>query len=355
MKILMISFHFPDYTIEITNALAKENKGQVYLAIPKNKLSKDRQAKISKKVTKVYFHKPQKDRQLSNFIHIFKLILKIKQIKPDLIHFQGENIWFLPIFFSFFKKTRIDTIHDLEPHIGESSNGKIFTAYFLRRFSQGLILHSAYLKNEMLEKLKTKAQIAIIPHGGYEGFQIFKKYKEKKNWILFFGRIFKYKGLDYLIKAEPLIRKKIKDFKIVIAGTGEDFKKYQELIKNKENFIIYNRYISEKLLSELFQKANVVVLPYIAGSQTGVIPLAYAFKKPVIATKVGALPEMVIDQKTGFLIGKEDPKQIAEAVVKMLNQNQKRQKMGQNGYLFAKKELSLEKIAKKTITFYKKC
>ena len=90
--------------------------------------------------------------------------------------------------------------------------------------------------------------------------------------ILFFGRIWEYKGLEYLIKAEPLITKEVLDAKIIIAGTGENFKKYEEMMVHRDKFIVYNYRTPYKEGEELFQRCSVVVLPYIEAPQSGVVP-----------------------------------------------------------------------------------
>jgi len=78
----------------------------------------------------------------------------------------------------------------------------------------------------------------------------------------------------------------------------------------------------------------------------------YDFKKPVISTNVGALPDVVIDGKTGFLVEPRNVKQLAEKIIWMLKHPKERKQMGINGYKFSKKELSWNKIAKMTIEAY---
>ena len=88
-------------------------------------------------------------------------------------------------------------------------------------------------------------------------------------------------------------------------------------IQNSEepNFIVYNYRIPYKEGAELFQRCSVVALPYIDASQSGVIPTAYGFKKPVVVTEVGAIPEIVGDGITGFIVPPRNPEALAEAIV----------------------------------------
>jgi glycosyltransferase involved in cell wall biosynthesis len=146
----------------------------------------------------------------------------------------------------------------------------------------------------------------------------------------------------------------VPDVKIVIAGAGEDIEKYEKMMVHKDKFILYNEYIPDNRVNELFQKACIVVLPYIDGSQSGVIPQAYAFRKPVVITDVGSLPENVEEGVTGYIVPPRDSKKLAEAIIDLLTDDEKRNKMGQNAYKKTQEELSWKNIAGKTVEVYKK-
>ena len=123
---------------------------------------------------------------------------------------------------------------------------------------------------------------------------------------------------------------------------------------NKERFIVYNEYIPDGSVAELFQRASIVVLPYTDGSQSGVIPQAYAFKKPVIITNVGSLPENVEDGVTGYIVPPKNSKQLSARIIELLTNAAKRKQMGENAYRKTKNELAWKSIAPKTVAVYKK-
>ena len=123
---------------------------------------------------------------------------------------------------------------------------------------------------------------------------------------------------------------------------------------NKERFIVYNEYIADESVAELFQRASVVVLPYIDGSQSGVIPQAYAFKKPVVITNVGSLPENVEDGITGFIVPPKNSKDLAARIIELLTNDEKRKQMGANAYCKTQNELAWESIAPQTVAVYEK-
>ena len=142
--------------------------------------------------------------------------------------------------------------------------------------------------------------VDVVPHISLGSAPDDAPSHDQEPTILFFGRIWEYKGLEYLIRAEPLITAEVPNAKIVIAGEGEDFDRYRRLMVHPERFVVYNEYVSDDVRATLFQQASVVALPYIEASQSGVLPLAYMHMKPVVATTVGGLPEMVDDGSDGI-------------------------------------------------------
>ncbi len=133
----------------------------------------------------------------------------------------------------------------------------------------------------------------------------------------FFGRISQYKGLEYLQESfAGLLQRGHKDIELVIAGSGKywfDTEPYTTMPEIK----ILNRYIPNEELVQLLQDASVVICPYTDATQSGVIMSAYALKKPVIATRVGGLAEMVEDGETGLLIEPKSAAAISNAILQL--------------------------------------
>jgi glycosyltransferase involved in cell wall biosynthesis len=108
------------------------------------------------------------------------------------------------------------------------------------------------------------------------------------------------------------------------------------------------------MVADLFQRASVVVLPYTDASQSGVVPLAYAFGKPVVVTDVGSLPEVVDDAETGYIVPPKDPTRLGDAIIDLLKNKEKRKTMGEKAYRKGEEELSWGRIALRTVEVYKK-
>ncbi len=357
MKIVCITTLFFDYVVQISNALSVSE--DITLMLP-DTTPEYILENISDKVNLYLFKYPRHIYYPSIFSSIIEIANQINRIEPDIIHFQVTGI--LPCLLQPFirKYRKIATFHDIKPHIGSRNQWFFrFILYCARKAALQYIVHGNKVKEEMAHLYDVPLEkINVSPLGGYD-VAVFKKYEnpvvvEEGDQVLFFGTIFEYKGLEYLIKAEPMITKELPDVKIVIAGTGEDFGKYEAMMVNRENFIVHYYNIPYETGAELFQKSSVVVLPYIHASQSGVIPVAYGFHKPVVVTNVGSIPEMVEDGITGLIVQPRDSSALADAVLKLMKDEKTRKQMGDNGYQRLISDLSWESIASKHIDIYQK-
>jgi glycosyltransferase involved in cell wall biosynthesis len=368
MHVIHITTWFFEYTVELANGLSKIDDITVTLILPETtrKYLGDTWSKLLNPHINVKLFSYGRVKSARNILMapftIYFLIRYINRMRPDVIHIQESPGVFVCLALPFIKRYPIvSTNHDVKPHLGFEKGFKSSYREILRkivtRYSNKIIVHGEYLKNVAISYLHLKAgDVYVIPHGE---FSIFKKWNEEintneeQNTILFFGRIGKYKGLDYLIKAEPLISRIIPELKFIIAGSGDYFQECEKMMLNKERFECHIRFIPNEEVPELFQRASIVVLPYIDASQSGIIPIAYAFKKPVVVTNVGSIPEVVDDGKTGFIVPPRDTKALANAIIKLLKDDELRKQMGENAYKKMKEDLSWDKIAEKTIEVYK--
>ena len=159
-----------------------------------------------------------------------------------------------------------------------------------------------------------------------------KKVTEEPGLILFFGRVDKHKGVEYLVRAQPFITQHIEGAHIVIAGQGPEFGRCRQLMADLSSFELHEGFVSNDLVAELFQRAAVVVLPYLSASTSAVLMTAQVFGKPVVATLVGCLPEYLEDGITGFLVPPANEEKLASAIVELLQNNKLRHQMGENAF-----------------------
>jgi glycosyltransferase involved in cell wall biosynthesis len=158
-------------------------------------------------------------------------------------------------------------------------------------------------------------------------FSYFTKIADGKdagnNYLLFFGRISKYKGVDILLNAMPDVIDKFPEEQLIIAGKGasDDLLQHPVLQQKKYNACIINRYIPNEELVGLIKQAKLVICPYIDATQSGVLMTAFALNKPVIASNVGAFQEHIKSGVNGFLVPASDSKALAQTIIECLGQD----------------------------------
>ncbi|MEC5143814.1 glycosyltransferase [Chitinophaga sp. 212800010-3] len=229
------------------------------------------------------------------------------------------------------KKTRTIAILDnVVPH--EKRPGDVaFTKYFLKPVDAFIAMSQSVL-NDLREFEPTK-KASLIPHPIYDnyGALISKaaarealKLQQGKRYILFFGFIRQYKGLDLLLKAMADERMKKLDVHAIVAGEFyEDATPYQELLRELnlgDRVLMHTDFIPNEAVKNYFCAADLVVQPYKSATQSGISQIAYHFEKPMVVTNVGGLVEMVPDGVVGFQ-AEPDPSSIAAAIEKYYTEN----------------------------------
>ncbi|TFH00458.1 MAG: glycosyltransferase [Candidatus Thorarchaeota archaeon] len=356
MKVVLYG-GFIDHQIQLANALCENHDLLLILcvrSVPKELLSM-----IDKRVRYQVVGRGQSSYHPMNIVHLIDILKHIRKFKPDLVHLEMGGAWVDMIFFQFLRPYPIvTTFHDVVLHRGEYSEWTERIRTYIRKRSDKIIVHGRRLRETAIDSLGLDPNtVHVVPLGAPElpAFKMHEKpeLREVQNQILFFGRIREYKGLGCLIKAEPRITQEIPGAKIVIAGAGREMARYQPRIRERpHSFDVRNRQISYAEGAELFQKCSIVVLPYTEASQSGVVPVAYGFKKPVVVTRVGSIPEIVDDEITGLIIPPNDPGALAEAIIRLLKDERLRHEMGENGFRRLSEPLSWKRIAEETIKVY---
>ncbi len=221
-----------------------------------------------------------------------------------------------------------------------------------------IVANSTYTKN-LLQSYYPEIQAEVIP----EGFSVVPKMSKKKEEnfkrILFVGRLVERKGVEYLIRAIPLVAEEL-EVKLDIVGDGELAPELRELsvrlgVKNRVNFA---GRVNEELLERYYQNCNLFVLPAIVdrkGDTEGlgmVLVEALSYGKPVIASAVGGIVDIVEDQKTGLLVPEKDEKALAQAIVAILKNPARAEELASAGFQHIEKYFDWDKIVNKTLTLY---
>lgn len=352
-RIAFVSYDFPEYCIRHANTMAESH--EVMLALPEG-TTREYASLIDPRVRFEPFTKPRLRQPFSQVRTALGLVSKIRNFAPDVVHFQNGHMYFnlaMPLIKKF---PLVITIHDARQHLGDSESGQTPQRIMDFGFRQAdqVIVHGRSMVETVVNELGfDESQVHIIPHVAIGNTTSPVPIVDERESILFFGRIWEYKGLEFFVRAQPEVSAAFPNARFVIAGRGEDFGRYQKLMANPAAFEIHNDWISDEARTQMFATASMVVLPYIEASQSGVIPIAYTFEKPVVATFIGGLPDMVDDGVTGLLVPPRDASSLAQAIIRLLSDKQHRMQMGRAGKLKLESECAPEVVVEKTLDVYR--
>ncbi len=354
MRVALISYEFGEYSVRLADALAREV--EVLLVLP-DRLLAPYAGLLQRPVRLFPFARPRLRQPVRQLRSVARIRREIEAFAPAVVHLQHGHLWFnlcLPLLRRY---PLVVTVHDPRPHVGDRASRRTPQAIMNLGYRRGrrLIVHAEALRRQVVEELGLPGErVDVVPHIELGGAQAGEHGQEDPGLVLFFGRIWEYKGLEYLIRAEPIVAERIPALRICIAGQGEDLGRYRALMQHPDRFIIHNHYIPDEMRADLFRRSSLVVLPYLEASQSGVVPLAYAFGKPVVATCVGGLPEMVADGWSGLLVRPRDARGLAEAIIRLLADPELRRRLGENGRHKLRTELSGRAVAQRTLQVYRR-
>ncbi len=263
----------------------------------------------------------------------------LRRARVDLVVVQWWNPFFGLAFgtianlLNLLSKAKICFLcHNVIPH--ESTLLDRVLSRYAFMTTRYFIVHSDEDKSNLL-CLKPQAVVRKNVHPTLSIFGEFASYEKTqarvelglrpdRKTLLFFGLIRAYKGLKCLIRAMAIVAKSMDCVLLVVGEFYEPKEEYLALIKELEleaHIVVRDEYVKNEDVPLFFSSADVVVLPYVTATQSGIVQIAFGLNKPVITTNVGGLPEAVADGKTGFVVDPESPDKLAGAILKYYEGN----------------------------------
>lgn len=332
MRVAFISFDFGEYSVRHANALADAG-AEVLLVLPSN-VAEEFRERLLPAVQPFWFRRPRFRQPLRNRKLAREILAEVRGFVPDVVHFQGGHLWFNFALPELRRFPLVLTVHNPRHHVGDKSSRRTpqWVMDYGYRQADSIIVHGETLREQVIAAFpKFQDRVEVVQHIAMGDPAQTQHIETDPNLVLFLGRIWEYKGLAYLIRAVPLIAEKVPDVRVMIAGEGDEFSKYEALMQERDRFIVHNRRVSNAEREVFFAQSAVVALPYISATQSGVIPIAYAHAKPVVCTAVGSLPEVVEHNKTGLVVKPCDERGLANAIVELLQDEAKRTALGARG------------------------
>ena len=304
--------------LTLCNVPCIKNKGGVFRASEYEGLGKIE--KYIRKENLFVLNMPgKKDLSPSNLLAIARLLLFLIRQKTDVIHLTwplryGEFMLYL------LHRRMILTLHDPFSHSSEDHWHNRLHRWMAFHLISRFILLNRSQKDAFIDHYHMqKKQVYISELSIYTHLQDTIPIRpQESGYILFFGGINTHKGLEYLCQAMGYVHKTHPEAHLIIAGKGKIYFDIEPYIQMGVVRLL-NHYLSDEELAGLISEAAFIVCPYTDATQSGVVMSAFALAKPVVATAVGGLPEMVIDNRYGLIVPPRNAEGLASAISKLLD------------------------------------
>jgi len=317
----------PKYTLELSKELAKIEQLEVHLSL-------SRQSELYSDFSTV---SATRRFDINTYKNIFEFVagfVRLPWIKYKFFKYLAENeidivlctmdhLWngFIASAFAKFGIKYVLVVHDANRHPGEDQ--------FWRRFllnndigkSDGAIVLTSSVGDGLHENFSYPRERIFRSVHGHFGEYISETPRtlpvDRPARILFFGRVLPYKGLDLLLKAFRGVKRTLPNVELEIWGNG-NLSPYSEELAKLNDVKVVNRWIEEDEISNIFERCDVLVLPYREASQSGVVALAMAYGLPVVVTPIAGLQEQVRQQVDGVVVSSVDVDALIEGIEKLL-------------------------------------
>lgn len=254
-----------------------------------------------------------------------KLTAYLKENKIDTI-ILGMDFFWGGVIYKAARKADVKTIyvvHEPKPHPKEPfvmGLVKRQTMPTLIKGADHLVALTDHVKEYLTNRYSLKESgVSVIPHGIFSYYDANEKKelpKKDEITILYFGTITYYKGLDILLQAYKILEEKYESLNLEIWGEG-DLEEYEELLSKLKRVRVENRWIDEEEIPDIFERSNIIALPYRDVSQSGIVGAASKAALPIVACPAEGLKEQMMNE--GIVYSNDfTPKSLAEAIEKLL-------------------------------------
>lgn len=302
-------------------------------------------------------------RSLKGIVPDFILVKKLRDFRPDIVYIETQGSPYLALFYRLLLGNRRTIISIMDYKLHQRGHEKTFR--FSERFYRYIQI-SAYNYFHFFSNGQDALFKKDHPHKKSFVIRLFLVDKQLHSTalrtsldnhinILFFGRIYYYKGIDILIKAVNLLQDKYSNFTVTIAGVCNTWsEEYEPLIKSKDRFNLLIRHIEKDELPDLYGRSDYFVAPYREVTQSGPLMRAYNYDMIPIVSNEDGFNEYVEDGKTGFVFNSNSPESCASALERALVlPKPQREEMLINIRQFKNEEFAIDKVVERYIKMFR--
>ena len=339
-KALLLVSELEDYAIAFANGVAAHMP--VVLGVPRRQYA--RLAEWFDPRVDLRLLDWPRHRSAANPLFLASLLRLVRHEAPSVIHLLSNNTLWLNLVVPLWRDIPVvTTVHDVARHPGDAETARlpVWATTLMARQSPDLVVHGAALRALAAERFgKSPDRVHVLSHPAILRYaelarrQGITRRTTGAFTVLLFGRLYAYKGIDLMLRAEASMRD-APDLRIVIAGRGDDPMVMRNLMGDPGRYDIRNRFIPDAEVAQLFLDADVVALPYAEGSQSGVLQIAAAFGRAVVATDVGEIGATVRRFGLGEVVPPGDAAALAGALARLAADAPLRQEYGARALAWA--------------------
>ncbi len=353
----------PRYTLELARALMRIEEAEVHLSISSDSelIKEFRALNIPMQEIKTYTGLVSAFFTTLNILAVRRKFLRyLRDNRIDVVDSTMSHLWsrFVISAVPANGVVLLNTVHDAVLHPGEHGG---FKSWFYQPFSNAhaYIALTQYVGRQ-LSDVHTIApeKVTVIPLGPLSdpvsAPLAVPVRKPGPLRLLFFGRILRYKGLERLIEAYAMLRAEGQDVSLQITGAG-DMRDLEAAVKALPDITVNNRWVPEEKMDSVFAQADVVILPYLESSQSGVIASAFAAGVPAIGTPIGGLPEQITHNMNGLVAADTSPGALAAEIRRLANDADLLAQLKEGALRTARQQFSWDKISAGILDLARTC
>lgn len=360
LRVAIYAPHFAEYSYRLAAGLARHCDVRLVL----NRKDANQQWNLAWIPSASPFDTRIRDLSLRRYgtIGLPTSFLDVLAFRPDVIHCHECPEYFTAGLMELLRLTSLPsvlTVHDAIPH-SEGGSGTNTSEERLRdRMRAGATHVTVHGQSCVADFARAspdyRGEVTSSMHGvlmvpATKGTPI----QPVEGRILFFGRMWAYKGLDVFLDAIDLLSKRGVRHQAVIAGRGPEMARFGVRMAGMASVNAIDSYISPEDTSTLFQSAEIVALPYKDASQSGVLASAFGNHRPVVASATGGIPDVVTDGANGLLVPPADPTALADALERVLTSRPLAASLTEGARQTAAGPLNWDHIADNLLTTYRR-
>jgi glycosyltransferase involved in cell wall biosynthesis len=348
-RIVLFAPHFAEYSVRL--ALALSERAKVLLVVEGKNLRDECDERLiaeARKTVKVaaFDGWSRNGRLLATGLVTAKIIA----FRPDLVHVQEQPDKLPSLITSWLCRFYpvLLTVHDPQPHTGRDQDYSMRVDAFrmrLRASASAFHVHGAYCAGQLVQEVGITRPITITQHGIILMPDSNQQLEPEPGRILMFGRMEAYKGVEVLLDAADILRERGVPHQIILAGRGPELDRLQARSASMPNVEVIDKFLTPAEAVCEFQRACVVVTPYVNATQSGVVAAAFGNERPVVASAVGGLVDAVRDDINGLLVEQARPDRLAAALARVVMEPELQRRLSSGVRIAACRDFAWASIA----------